>query len=65
LKKAVRHYMTRIAPPATTGSAGARFEAKVGAFYLLSALSSGEPRGLPGTVALAVQFQAAGYPSCG
>jgi hypothetical protein len=42
--------LTRIAPPAATGNAGPRFEAKVGAFYLLAVLTAGEPRGLPGAV---------------
>ena len=51
--------LTRIAPPAATGNAGPGFEAKVGAFYLLSALSSGEPRGLPNAIAQSVQFQGA------
>jgi hypothetical protein len=51
--------MMRNAPPAATGNAGPRFEGKVGAFYLLSVLSSGEPRGLRGATAQSVQFQGA------
>jgi hypothetical protein len=51
--------LMRIAPPAATGGAGPRFEAKVGAFYLLSVLTSGEPRGLAHSVAKSVQFQRA------
>jgi hypothetical protein len=47
----------RTAPPAATGPAGPRFEAKVGAFYLLSLLGFGEPRGLPGAAVRAVRFQ--------
>jgi hypothetical protein len=43
--------------PAASGPAGARFEGKVGAFYLLALLGSGEPRGLPGATARAVRFQ--------
>jgi hypothetical protein len=45
------------APPAASGPAGARFEGKVGAFYFLALLASGEPRGLPGATARAVRFQ--------
>ena len=45
--------------PAATGNAGACFEAKVGAFYLLTLLTSGEPRGLPGARIQRVQFQQA------
>ena len=48
------------APPAATGNAGAQFEAKVGAFYLLSLLSNGEPRGLPGATLRTVAFQQRG-----
>ena len=43
--------------PAASGPAGAQFESKVGAFYLLDLLGSGEPRGLPGTAVRAVRFQ--------
>jgi hypothetical protein len=43
--------------PAATGPAGARFEGKVGAFYLLTLLGSGETRGLPGATARTVRFQ--------
>ncbi len=45
------------AAPAATGNAGSQFEAKVGAFYLLSLLSDGEPRGLPGATIRTVAFQ--------
>lgn len=48
-----------ISPPSATGGAGPWFEGKVGAFYLLSLLSSSEPRGLPGATATSVQFQQA------
>jgi hypothetical protein len=48
-----------VAPPSATGNAGASFEAKVGAFYLLALLTTGEPRGLPAAVARSVQFQGA------
>jgi hypothetical protein len=50
--------------PAASGPAGARFEGKVGAFYFLALLGSGEPRGLPGAAARAVRFQqsAQGHP---
>ena len=50
----------QIAPPAATGNAGPQFEAKVGAFYLLSLLSGSEPRGLPGTTIRTVEFQQRG-----
>jgi hypothetical protein len=49
-----------VAPPAATGSAGPQFEGKVGAFYLLSLLVGGEPRGLPGAIIRAVAFQQRG-----
>jgi energy-coupling factor transporter ATP-binding protein EcfA2 len=54
----------QIAPPAATGNAGPQFEAKVGAFYLLSLLSGGEPRGLSGATIRTVEFQqrAANHP---
>jgi hypothetical protein len=45
------------APPAASGPAGPLFEGKVGAFYLLDLLGSGEPRGLPGATARSVRFQ--------
>jgi hypothetical protein len=45
------------APPAASGPAGPRFEGKVGAFYFLALLGSGEPRGLPGATVRAVRFQ--------
>lgn len=52
------------ASPAAAGPAGARFEGKVGALYMLALLAATEPRGLPGAVARAVRFQqsAAGRP---
>jgi hypothetical protein len=49
----------KIAPPTATGNAGAGFEAKIGAFYMLALLTMGEPRGLPAAVARSVQFQGA------
>jgi energy-coupling factor transporter ATP-binding protein EcfA2 len=54
----------QIAPPAATGNAGPQFEAKVGAFYLLSLLSASEPRGLSGATIRTVEFQqrAANHP---
>jgi hypothetical protein len=51
---------TQAAAPAATGNAGAHFEAKVGAFYLLSLIGNGEPRGLPGATVKAVAFQQRG-----
>jgi hypothetical protein len=50
----------QVAPPAATGNAGPQFEAKVGAFYLLSLLSGNEPRGLPGGTIRTVLFQQRG-----
>ena len=50
----------QVAPPAATGNAGPQFESKVGAFYLLSLLIGGEPRGLPGAVTRTVAFQQRG-----
>lgn len=57
-------YSPHTSAPAATGNTGACFEAKVGAFYLLALLTSGEPRGLPGARIQRVQFQqaAAGRP---
>jgi len=46
-----------IAAPSATGNAGPQFEGKVGAFYALSLLSGGEPRGLPGAIIRSVEFQ--------
>ena len=43
--------------PAAAGPAGARFEGKVGALYMLALLAGSEPRGLPGAVVRAVRFQ--------
>jgi hypothetical protein len=50
----------QVAPPAATGNAGPQFEAKVGAFYLLSLLSGDEPRGLPGATSRTIDFQQRG-----
>jgi hypothetical protein len=49
--------LPHVVSPAAAGPAGARFEGKVGAFYLLTLLGHGEPRGLPGAVTRAVRFQ--------
>lgn len=43
--------------PASTGPAGPRFEAQVGAHYLLTMLARAEPRGLPGSILDRVAFQ--------
>ena len=50
--------------PASTGPAGSHFEGQVGAHYLLTMLIGSEPRGLPGTTIVRVEFQRAaeGYP---
>jgi hypothetical protein len=45
--------------PAASGPAGSLFEGQVGAFFLLSLLVRGEPRGLPGTSMDRVEFQRA------
>ncbi len=45
--------------PASSGPAGAHFEAQVGAHYLLTLLIGAEPRGLPGTRIERVEFQRA------
>jgi hypothetical protein len=50
----------QVAPPAATGNAGPQFEGKIGAFYLLSLLSSSEPRGLPGATIRTVELQQRG-----
>ena len=47
------------ASPAATGPAGPLFEGQVGAYYLLSMLAGGEPRGLPGTTVTHAEFQRA------
>src|SRR5437867_5451694 len=47
------------ASPAATGPAGPLFEGQVGAYYLLSMLAGGEPRGLPGTTVNRIEFQRA------
>jgi hypothetical protein len=54
----------KIASPASTGNAGPQFEARVGAFYVLSLLSGSEPRGLLGAIIRSVEFQQriAGHP---
>ncbi len=43
--------------PASKGPAGPLFESEVGAYYLLSLLLGGEPRGFPGAKIRSVQFQ--------
>lgn len=43
--------------PASTGPAGSHFESEVGAHYLLTMLAASEPRGLPGTSIVRVEFQ--------
>jgi hypothetical protein len=55
---------TQAAAPAATGSAGPQFEAKVGAFYLLSLIARSEPRGLAGATVKSISFQqrASGHP---
>ena len=45
--------------PISTGPAGAHFEGKVGAHYLLSLLVGAQPRGLPGTTIDRVELQRA------
>ena len=45
--------------PAATGPAGPLFEGQVGAYYLLCMLAGGEPRGLPGTTVIQIEFQRA------
>lgn len=57
---ATRSTSPQVAPPAATGNAGPQFEGKVGAFYLLSLLIGGEPRGLPGATIRTVEFQQRG-----
>lgn len=46
--------------PISTGPAGAHFEGKVGAHYLLSMLVGAQPRGLPGTTIDRIELQRAG-----
>jgi hypothetical protein len=48
-----------VTSPASTGPAGAHFEGKVGAHYLLSMLVGAPPRGLPGTTIDRVELQRA------
>lgn len=43
--------------PASAGNAGAYFEAPVGAYYFLTMIAGGEPRGLPGTTINTVALQ--------
>src|ERR1700751_4635125 len=59
-----KYQSPEIAAPSATGNAGPQFEGKVGAFYALSLLSGGEPRGLPGAIIRSVEFQqrVAGHP---
>ena len=45
--------------PASSGPAGAHFEAQVGAAYLLALLTGGEPRALPGMVIDRIELQRA------
>jgi hypothetical protein len=45
--------------PASTGPAGAHFEGKVGAHYLLSVLVGAQPRGLPGMAIVRIELQRA------
>ena len=45
--------------PASSGPAGAHFEAQVGAAYLLALLTDGEPRGLPGMAIDRIELQRA------
>lgn len=47
------------ASPAATGPAGPLFEGQIGAYYILSLLAGGEPRGLPGTTVTKIEFQRA------
>ena len=49
----------RAVSPAATGPAGPLFEGEVGAQYLLSLISGGEARGLPGAMVDRVEFQRA------
>jgi hypothetical protein len=48
-------------PPSASGPTGASLEAHVGAFYMLSLLTTGEPRGLPGATITTVKFQQAAH----
>ncbi len=43
--------------PASAANAGAHFEARVGAYYMLTMIAGGEPRGLPGATITTVAFQ--------
>jgi hypothetical protein len=52
--------LRQLSAPAATGNAGPQFEGKVGAFYLLSLLTSSEPRGLAGAAIRTVEFQQRG-----
>lgn len=49
----------RASSPASSGPAGSHFEGQVGAFYLLSLLTRGEPRGLTETRVDTVELQRA------
>lgn len=53
-----------IAPPAATANAGVAFEVRVGAYYALTMLSDGEPRGLVGakTTSVGLQQRIEGHP---
>src|SRR3954453_15216336 len=46
--------------PSSAGPAGALFEGRVGAHYLLTMLAEADPRGLPGVAIQRVEFQRAG-----
>lgn len=46
-----------IAAPAASANAGVQFEERVAAFYLLSLLNEGEPRGLPGATVKSIELQ--------
>jgi hypothetical protein len=48
-----------VSSPTSTGPAGAHFEGKVGAHYLLSMLVEASPRGLPGTMIDRIELQRA------
>lgn len=58
------HLTKKATAPSATGPAGSLFEAKVAAYYMLTMIQGGEPRGLPGTKIdrIALQQAAEGYP---
>lgn len=55
----VEDVTTNASSPAASGPAGSHFEGQAGASYLLALLTGSEPRGLPGTGVVSVQFQRA------